>query len=67
MATELLTAREVDQVLRYPRGRSAKLARDGMIRCVRLPDGEVRFLKSEIKRLIESGAQESPVRERPEQ
>jgi hypothetical protein len=39
----LLTAREVDRMLCYPRGRSVKLAKAGKIPHVLLPDGEVRF------------------------
>ena len=39
----LLTPRDVDAILRYPSGRAARLARAGLIPCIRLPDGEIRF------------------------
>ena len=41
--TTLLTPREVDRVLKYPRGRSLKLAKAGKLPHTTLPDGEVRF------------------------
>jgi len=46
---ELLTGREVDRLLRYPRGRSARLARRGDIPHVELPDGEIRFDPSVLR------------------
>lgn len=42
--------REVDRLLRYPRGRSLKLAKAGKLPHVKLPDGEIRFDASEIDR-----------------
>jgi len=39
----LLKPQELDARLRYPAGRSTRLARQGKIPCVRLPDGEIRF------------------------
>ena len=39
----LLTPREVDQLLRYPRGRATRLARVGKLPAVIPPDGEIRF------------------------
>lgn len=52
MAMTLLIPRQVDQLLRYPRGRSMKLAKAGKLPHVTLPDGEVRFLEAEIEQLI---------------
>jgi hypothetical protein len=52
MESELLTPREVDVILRYPRGRSAKLARRGLLAAVKLPDGEVRFRRDVIEELV---------------
>ncbi|MCK6465809.1 MAG: hypothetical protein L6Q93_13355 [Phycisphaerae bacterium] len=43
MSDQLLKPTELDSRLRFPRGRSARLARRGLIPCVRLPDGEIRF------------------------
>lgn len=52
--TTLLMPREVDRLLRYPRGRSMKLARSGKLPHIKLPDGEVRFDQAEIDRLLDS-------------
>lgn len=43
MATQLLKPSELDSRLRYPSGRSLRLARKGLIPCMLLPDGEIRF------------------------
>ena len=39
----LLRPRELDYRLGYPQGRSARLARKGLIPHITLPDGEIRF------------------------
>lgn len=49
---KLLTPREVDRLFRYPEGRSLALARDGCIRCITLPDGEIRFDADVIAKLL---------------
>ncbi|GEM_PF-2917245 len=49
---KLFTPAELDRILRYPRGRSARLARAGKLPAILLPDGEVRFSAGEIDRLI---------------
>jgi glutathione S-transferase len=54
----LLMPREVDALLRYPRGRSLKLAKDGRLPFIRLPDDEVRFDEAEILRFLEQRAQQ---------
>lgn len=43
METQLLKGCEVDSRLRYPSGRTVKLARQGLIPSIELPDGEIRF------------------------
>lgn len=48
----LLTPREVDQLLRYPHGRSTKLAKAGSLPAVFLPDGEIRFQSGVIEKWI---------------
>lgn len=48
----LLMPREVDRLLRYPRGRSVKLAKAGRLPHVVLPDGEIRFDEDVIQRLL---------------
>lgn len=47
-AHPILTPDEVDRLLRYPRGRAARLARAGLLPCIILPDGEVRFERQAI-------------------
>ena len=48
----LLTPLEVDELLRYPRGRSVRLAKEGKIPFVMLPDGELRFDREYIEALL---------------
>jgi predicted site-specific integrase-resolvase len=50
----LLMPREVDRMLRYPRGRALRLARAGLIPVIRLPDGELRFDEGDIAKLLTS-------------
>ncbi len=50
----LLTPRDVDRLLRYPTGRTARLAKTGRIPFIRLPDGEIRFDETEIANLLAS-------------
>ena len=49
----LLTPRETDQLLRYPRGRSVRLARQNKLPAIVLPDGEVRFDQATIDRMLQ--------------
>lgn len=52
MDTILLTAREVDVILRYPSGRTQRLARGGSIASIVLPDGEIRITQQEVDRIL---------------
>lgn len=52
MDIQLLKPSEVDLLLRYPPGRSRRLAKAGLIPHVCLPDGEIRFHEAEIRHLI---------------
>ena len=52
MVIELLNPFEVDDLLRYPPGRSQKLALADLIPHVRLPDGEIRFRKTDIEKIV---------------
>ena len=52
MITDLLTSRDLDRHLRYPRGRSVRLARRGLIPHIELPDGEIRFDPPIIERWL---------------
>ncbi len=54
MISELLKPREVDLVLRYPPGRSLRLAKKGLIPYIVLPDGEVRFREDDLRRFLDS-------------
>jgi hypothetical protein len=49
---KLLTPNEVDELLRYPRGKSQRLARRDLLPHVTLPDGAIRFRPCEIEKLI---------------
>ena len=51
--------REVDRLLRYPRGRSLRLAKAGKLPHVVLPDGEFRFLQHEIEQLLTAAREPS--------
>ena len=48
---DLLTPAEVDALLRYRAGRSARLARGGKLPHVLLPDGSIRFRYADIERI----------------
>ena len=61
--TTFLQPGELDKLLRYPRGRSARLARKGLIPCTRLPDGELRFDRELIDDWLKRGC---PVPAAPE-
>jgi hypothetical protein len=56
MTIQLLTPQEVDRLLRYPPGRSARLARAGRLPSVYLPDGELRFRQRDLETLVEREA-----------
>jgi len=53
MNISLLKPREVDIIFRYPAGRTLRLAKAGRIPFVQLPDGEFRFDKSVIEKILE--------------
>jgi predicted site-specific integrase-resolvase len=55
MDYELLKPSEVSLLLRWQERRLLRLAKLGQIPHIVLPDGEIRFEKSEIDRLIEQG------------
>jgi predicted site-specific integrase-resolvase len=65
MKTQLLKPCEVDLLLRYPTGRSLRLARAGRIAHFVLPDGEIRFEEAEIKRILKPQAINAIRAERP--
>ena len=48
----LLTPRETDQLLRYPHGRSIRLAKEGKLPAIVLPDGEYRFIEQDIESIL---------------
>jgi len=53
----LLTAKDIDDLFRYPSGRTARLARAGRIPFITLPDGEIRFDQTEIEKLLTAARQ----------
>ncbi|MBM4032824.1 MAG: hypothetical protein FJ291_13690 [Planctomycetes bacterium] len=48
----LLTPAQVDAILQYPSGRSARLAREGRLPAVTLPDGELRIPEDQVERIV---------------
>ncbi len=50
----LMTCIELDRRLRYPSGRSRRLARKNLIPHIRLPNGEIRFSPEAIHRWLTS-------------
>ena len=51
----LLKPHEVDAVLRWPRGKTARLARRGRIPCLVLPDGSLRFDEAVLRKMLRPG------------
>jgi len=47
-------------MLRYPSGRTLRLAKAGRIPFIRLPDGEIRFDERAIEALLKSGKEGKP-------
>jgi len=54
MEIELLKTKEVDLLLRYPYGKTARLAKAGKIPHIRLPDGGIRIRKDDIETLLKT-------------
>lgn len=54
MDIELLRCKEVDRLLRYPYGKTGRLAKAGKIPYIRLPDGGIRIRKDDIETLLEA-------------
>ncbi len=52
MDIQLLKPAEVDLFLRYPIGRSLKLAKKGLLPHIILPDGEIRFNEEDVQGLL---------------
>ena len=65
MKEQLLKPNEVDFRLRYPAGRSIKLAKAGLLPFIRLPGGQIRFDEKDIERLLNTsnkqGEQQCPL------
>ena len=52
MTDERLYPEQIDGILNWPLGTSARLARRGKLPHYRLPDGSLRFDRAEIEQLI---------------
>ena len=50
---ELLKPKQVDCILQWPFGKTARLARQGKIPHIILPDGQIRFASKDIDCLLE--------------
>lgn len=57
----LLLPREVDALLRFPRGRAQRLAKTGELPAVFLPGGEIRFDAEALRAWIESRSRCIPI------
>jgi hypothetical protein len=53
----LLLPTEVDQLLRYPLGKSERLARRGKLEHIKLPDGSIRFERETIEKILHPTAE----------
>jgi len=56
---ELLKPREVDLILRYPAGRTRRLALRGLLPHVTLPDSEIRIRQKDLERLLRPNKEET--------
>lgn len=56
----LMTPREADRLLRYPRGRSVRLAKKNKLPHVKLPDGSYRFPGDLIDQLLGGASSATP-------
>jgi len=50
---ELLKPKQVDRILQWPFGKTARLARQSKIPHILLPDGQIRFASKDIDYLLE--------------
>ncbi|MBU0637644.1 MAG: helix-turn-helix domain-containing protein [Planctomycetes bacterium] len=55
MSYEILGHRQVEAWLRLPRGSVLRWARQGLIPCIRLPNGEFRFDREALARWVDDG------------
>jgi hypothetical protein len=55
METKLLIPIELDRLLRYPAGRSERLAKRGKLPHVKLPGGEIRFRPEDVNAIVATG------------
>ncbi len=49
---QFLLPEEIDKILRWRPGKAERLARRGVLPCVRLPNGEIRFIWSDIEKAL---------------
>lgn len=52
MLTKLLTPGEVDEWLAMPQGRASRMARNGLLPHLVLPNGDLRFEREAIEQLL---------------
>lgn len=58
--SDLIKLGEADIIFRYPTGRTKRLIRQGKIRHVVLPDGEIRIHRREIDKLLTTTIKPTP-------
>jgi hypothetical protein len=49
---DLVLPEELDELARFRRGRSARLARRGLIKAIILPGGDIRFRREVVEQLL---------------
>ena len=59
MDHELVKPKELDRILRYPLGRSQRLARKGELPHIVLPAGQIRFTSGDIESILETARRKS--------
>lgn len=52
----LLLPGQVDLLFAWRAGRAAKMAEAGLLPAIRLPDGQIRFKRSDLERFLEAAA-----------
>ena len=52
--TEYLTPAEVDELLKLPRGKAKRLAKRGLLPCVTLDNGTLRFSAAALQEYLEA-------------
>lgn len=55
MRNELIKPKDVDLIMQWPFGKSSRLARQGRMPHIVLPDGQIRFDPAEVENILANG------------